>query len=102
MAAGWEAAGFRPGPGLRRVVGELIETESPDRWRPSIEYTDFGEPLRKTIAAACAEVQDAKISDVRCPLPVGRPRGRWRRHCVQSGPRMQRIWRIGRIQRNPN
>jgi hypothetical protein len=69
VAAGWESVGAwppaepkRPGG---RVISELIETESPNRWRLSIEYTDFTEPLRKTIAVAHVEIQDSKISDVR-------------------------------------
>jgi hypothetical protein len=69
VAAGWESAGAWPTavpkwPG-GRVINELVETESPNRWRLSIECTDFTEPLRRTIAVAHVETQDSKISDVR-------------------------------------
>jgi hypothetical protein len=48
-----------------RVISELIETESPNRWRLSIEYADFSEPLRKTIVIAHIELREQQISDVR-------------------------------------
>lgn len=69
VAAGWESADAWPAaaqgrPG-GRVISELTETESPNRWRLSIEYTDFSEPLRRTVVVAHVEIQDSKISDVR-------------------------------------
>ena len=48
-----------------RVISELIATESPNRWRLSIEYVDFSEPLRKTIVIAHVELREQQISDVR-------------------------------------
>jgi len=69
VAAGWESAGAWPTATPKRsggrMITELVETESPNRWRLSIECTDFTEPLRKTTAVAHVETQDSKISDVR-------------------------------------
>jgi hypothetical protein len=69
VAAGWESAGAWPAAAPKRsggcVISELIETESPSRWRLSVEYADFSEPLRKTIVIANVEVLEQQISEVR-------------------------------------
>jgi len=69
VAEGWESAGAWPTAAVKRsgarMITELVETESPNHWRLSVECTDLAEPLRKTIAVAHVEIQDSKVSDVR-------------------------------------
>jgi hypothetical protein len=47
------------------MIAELVETESPNRWRLSVECTDLAEPLRRAVASAREEIQDSMISEVR-------------------------------------
>jgi hypothetical protein len=47
------------------MVAELVQTESPNCWRLSVEFAEFCEPLRKTIVIADVEVRERQISDVR-------------------------------------
>lgn len=69
VAEGWESAGAWPTAAVKRsgarMITELVETESPNHWRLSVEYVHFSEPLRKTIVMADVEVQEQQISDVR-------------------------------------
>jgi hypothetical protein len=69
VAAGWESAGawptMTPKRSGGRMVAELVQTESPNCWRLSVEFAEFCEPLRKTIVIADVEVRERQISDVR-------------------------------------
>ncbi|MGC9969936.1 MAG: hypothetical protein ABSE56_05040 [Bryobacteraceae bacterium] len=69
VAASWEAAGAWPEvPPARpggRVISELIGTDFPNTWWLRVEYTNFGDPLRKTVAVAEVEVRDSEICKVR-------------------------------------
>lgn len=88
VAAGWESVGAWPTVGPKRsggrMITELVETEFPNRWRLSVECTDFTEPLRKTIVIAQVEVREQQITDVRYSHHEGYTRAS--SHGIWQGP----------------